>query len=111
MTRPEIVTLCGSTRFKAEILTEMARITMLGKIVIPLGVFGHIDMPDIDWSTDGSELKTMLDELHFEKIKLSDSIHVVNVGGYVGESTAREVEFARSLIKKVTYMVQPKVAK
>lgn len=105
----EIVTLCGSTKFKDAIHAENMRLTMEGKLVISLGVFGHTDLPDYDWTTDASDLKRMLDALHRQKIDLADRVHVVNVGGYYGESTAREIEYARSLGKPVTFMVAPGV--
>lgn len=101
----EIVTLCGSTKFKDAIHAENMRLTMEGKLVISLGVFGHTDLPDYDWTTDASDLKRMLDAMHRQKIDLADRVHVVNVGGYYGESTAREIAYARSLGKPVTFMV------
>lgn len=52
----------------------------------------------------GETVKQMLDQLHFRKIDISDGIHVVNKGGYVGESTAREIDYAIKLGKAVTYM-------
>lgn len=105
--RAEVVTICGSSKFKHEILAEVARLTMEGKLVISLGVFGHHDLPDYNWDTDASDLKTMLDALHKQKIDMADSVHVVNPGGYYGESTARELDYALSLGKPVTYMETP----
>lgn len=103
--RAEVVTICGSSKFKTEILAEVARLTIEGKLVVSLGVFGHHDMPDFDWSTDTTGLKTMLDALHRQKIDIADSVHVVNPGGYHGESTEREIMYARSIGKPVTFMV------
>lgn len=102
--RAEVVTICGSSRFKTEILAEVARLTLDGKLVISLGLFGHHDLPAYNWDTDASDLKTMLDALHRQKIDMADSVHVVNPGGYYGESTAREIAYARSLGKPVTFM-------
>jgi hypothetical protein len=105
--RPHIVTLCGSTRFKDEINAANARLTMEGNLVISLGLFGHADMPDLDWSTGGTDLKVMLDDLHRQKIKISDSVFIVNPGGYIGESTRGEIEYAESLGLPVRYLVEP----
>lgn len=102
--RAEVVTICGSSKFKTEILAEVARLTIAGKLVVSLGVFGHHDLPDYNWDTDASDLKTMLDALHRQKIDMADSVHVVNPGGYYGESTAREIAYARSIGKPVTFM-------
>lgn len=101
--RPEIVCLCGSTRFKNEILAEAAQLSLAGLIVVGPFVFGHADMPDIDWTTDGNDTKRMLDELHFRKIELADRIVVVDPGGYIGESTGREITYAWSLGKRIDF--------
>jgi hypothetical protein len=103
-TTAPVVTLCGSTKFKDAINAENARLTMEGNVVISLGLFGHTDLPDYNWDTDVSDLKRLLDGLHFQKIDMADRVHVVNVGGYYGESTAREIDYARSLGKPVTFM-------
>ena len=102
--RPEIITLCGSTRFKDEINAANARLTLAGKLVISLGLFGHVDLPDRDWTTNGSEDKRLLDELHKRKIDLADRVYVVNVGGYIGESTRGEIEYAQKIGRPVEYL-------
>jgi hypothetical protein len=103
----KIVTLCGSTWFKDEINAVNARLTMQGNLVISLGVFGHVDIPDHDWTTGGNAEKVMLDELHRRKIDLADEIYVVNVGGYIGDSTRGEIQYARAHGKIVSYLVEP----
>ncbi len=100
-----VVTLCGSTKFKGEFEDVKKRLTLEGKLVITLAFFGHTDMPEYDWSTDGSHLKIMLDRMHFQKIRMADYVFVVNPGNYIGESTAREIEYAKSLGKPIEYMV------
>lgn len=104
---PKIITLCGSTRFKDEINAANARLTMAGNLVISLGVFGHVDMPDHDWTTGGNETKQMLDDLHKRKIDLADEILVINVGGYIGESTRGEIEYAEATGKPVRFLELP----
>jgi len=96
--KPEVVTLCGSTRFKDEYLEVMKKLSLERKIVIPVGLWGHSG----DAITE--EQKAMLDELHLRKIDLSDSIFVINVGGYIGESTKREIEYAKNNGKKIMYL-------
>jgi len=102
---PEIVTLCGSTRFRDAFFAEQRRLTLEGKIVISVGLFGHLD-PAIDIGTAVAPTapKVALDELHKRKIDLSDSIHVINVDGYIGSSTRGEIEYATATGKTVTYM-------
>lgn len=77
---------------------------MAGELVISLGVFGHVDLPDHDWTTGGNDDKRLLDELHKRKIDLADRVLIVNVGGYIGESTRGEIEYATSRGKRVDYL-------
>lgn len=102
--KAKIITLCGSTKFKEEINRANAELSMLGNLVISLGVFGHTDMPGMDWTTGGSEVKRMLDDLHKQKIDLADEIYVVNVNGYIGESTRSEIDYALASGKAVRYL-------
>ena len=46
----------------------------------------------------------MLDEMHKQKIDMSDEIYVINVGGYIGESTKNEIEYAKEKEKKISYL-------
>jgi hypothetical protein len=96
---PETVCLCGSTRFKETYRQEERRLTMEGKIVLTCGLFGHAD--GIDLSADEKE---MLDALHKDKIDLADRIHVINVDGYIGDSTQSEIEYARENGKKISWL-------
>lgn len=95
---PEIVCLCGSTKFEDEYHEENERLTRDGKIVLTVGVFGHSE--DVDLSDDEKE---MLDFLHKKKIDLADRVHVINVNQHVGESTESEIEYAKQLDKRITY--------
>ena len=46
---------------------------------------------------------TMLDELHKRKIDLADQVLILNVGGYIGESTRSEIEYATKQGKFIWY--------
>jgi hypothetical protein len=50
------------------------------------------------------ELKVRLDELHKRKIDLADEVLILNVGGYLGESTRSELAYARYLGKPVRFL-------
>lgn len=107
--RPEVVTLCGSSRFPDAFALANMHLTMKGCIVIGLGCFGHADYPTGAkfLTSDGDEStaeKQHLDTMHFRKIDISDAIFVVNPGGYVGSSTKREIAYARSQGKAVRWM-------
>ena len=95
-----VITLCGSTRFKDQFLEAQKRLTFAGKIVISVGLFGHSGDDEV-W-TEGT--KEMLDDMHKRKIDIADGIYVINVGGYIGQSTRSEIEYARSQGKTVEYL-------
>lgn len=104
--KPEIVCLCGSTRFKDEFREENARLTLEGKIVLSVGFFHHSDgIPDdAEGAMDESgEWKRKVDHLHFRKIDLADRVHVINPGGYIGDSTENELEYARENDVPITW--------
>ncbi len=103
MGKYEVVVLCGSTKFKDEFLAEQKRLTLEGNIVISVGLFGHAD-GEFENGTITPEVKQMLDEIHLQKIDMANRVHVINKGGYVGESTLREISYAMTLRKKITYM-------
>ena len=96
----KVITLCGSTRFKEEFLEAQKRLTLEGNVVISVGLFGHSG-DDVVW-TDG--VKDMLDRQHLAKIDLADEIFVINVGGYIGDSTRREIAYAEFKGKSITYL-------
>ena len=96
----KVITLCGSTRFKDEFLETQKRLTLEGNIVISVGLFGHSG-DDVVW-TEG--VKDMLDRQHLAKIDLADEIYVINVGGYIGDSTRREIAYAEFKGKSITYL-------
>lgn len=48
--------------------------------------------------------KVALDELHKRKIDLADEVFVLNVGGYIGESTQSEINYALAHNKPVGYL-------
>ena len=103
----KVVTLCGSTRFKDEFMNVQRDLTLKGCIVISVGFFGHSQDVDI-WNEMDEETKiktkTMLDDIHKRKIDMADEIFVINVGGYVGDSTKSEIEYATKTGKKVNYL-------
>ena len=104
--RPTIVCLCGSTRFKDEFVAAGLRETLDGKIVLTIGcnmrtdqeIFGHLSPDEL------FEIKRRLDVLHFRKIELADEVLILNVGGYIGESTRNELGHALKLGKRVRWL-------
>lgn len=102
--RPEVVVLCGSTRFRSEFEQTERRLGLDGKIVLTVACFGHDgDLAPADCIA-GSPVKDALDELHKRKIDLADRVLVVNVNGYVGDSTRSEIDYAERHGKPVEYL-------
>ena len=95
-----VITLCGSTRFKEQFLEAQKCLTLAGKIVISVGLFGHSGDDEV-W-TEGT--KEMLDDIHKRKIDKADGIYVINVGGYIDQSIRRELLYARSQGKTVEFL-------
>ena len=103
----KVITLCGSTRFKDEFQSVQKRLTLEGNIVISVGLFGHSGDSEVWENMDEGTLtktKEMLDDMHKAKIDMADEIFVINVSGYIGESTRSEIEYAMKHGKKVNYL-------
>ena len=96
----KVITLCGSTRFKDQFIEAQKDLTLKGNIVITVGIFGHSG----DSEALNDEVKAMLDDIHKRKIDMSDEIFVINVGGYIGNSTKSEIEYAKAHGKAVRYL-------
>jgi len=95
--RPSIVCLCGSTRFGREFFRESWKLALRGIIVL------SIDFVDPSECAEGGghaaemlgqDVADRLDDLHKRKIDLADTILVLNVGGYIGNSTRSEIAYA-----------------
>ena len=99
-----VVTLCGSTRFKDEFLEVQKKLTLQGNIVISVGLFSHSDGQE---NINEDTLKMLID-IHKRKIDMSDSIYVINVGGYIGNTTKSEIEYAKNHSKEVRYLEEIK---
>lgn len=104
--RPAVVTLCGSTRFSHAFREANLRETLAGRIVLTIGcdmrtdadLFADLDPAAIE------RIKTDLDDLHKRKIDLADEILVLNVGGYIGDSTRSEIAYAEAHGKAVRWL-------
>ena len=107
MKRYNVITLCGSTRFRDEFTRINKELTLQGNVVISVGLFGHSGDSEVWENMDEGTLtktKIMLDDIHRQKIDMADEIFVINVGGYIGESTRGEIEYAKTHNKKITYL-------
>lgn len=93
-----IITLCGSIKFKTEFMKVQEKLTLDGNIVFTPNFFNNMK----DEIT--IEAKNMLDEMHRQKIDMSNEIYVINFGGYIGESTKSGIEYAKANGKKISYL-------
>lgn len=103
----KVITLCGSTKFKDEFMKAQKELTLKGNIVISVGLFGHSGDNEVWENMDEGTLtktKIMLDDMHKKKIDMADKIFVINVNGYIGESTRSEIDYAISTGKTVNYL-------
>ncbi len=103
----KVVTLCGSTRFKDQFMQVQKELTLKGYIVISVGLFGHSGDSEVWENMDEGTLtktKEMLDDMHKRKIDMADEIFVINVNGYIGESTRSEIDYALAHGKEVRYL-------
>ncbi|MBY6388733.1 hypothetical protein HG717_33190 [Rhodococcus erythropolis] len=92
--RPEIVCICGSARFVDEMREANRDLTFAGVIVVAPGEADEVI---------SDEQKAVLAALHLRKIDLADRVLVVNPGGYIGESTSREIAYAHAAGKPVSF--------
>lgn len=103
----KVITLCGSTRFKDEFMKVQKDLTLKGNIVISVGLFSHSGDDEVWENMDEGTLtktKEVLVDMHKRKIDMADEIFVINVGGYIGDSTKSEIEYATKTGKKVNYL-------
>lgn len=95
----EVITLCGSTRFKKEFDEENERLTLEGNVVLSIGI-----AKESTGIKNGTPEKEMLMAIHRQKVRMADRIHVINYDGYVGEHTKEEIKYAFELGKDITFM-------
>lgn len=93
----KIITICGSVKFKDEMLR--IRNSLVPDIWVMLPENVEVDIQRID-----ADVKSKMDSLHFRKIEMADEVLVVNIGGYIGQSTAMEITYAKSLGKPVKFL-------
>ena len=104
----KVITLCGSTSFKDAFMEVQKQLTLEANIVISVGLFGHSGDNEVWENMDEGTLtktKEMLDDMHKRKIDMADEIFVINVNGYIGDSTRSEIAYAQQTGKKVNYLV------
>lgn len=94
----KIITVCGSYKFKKEMIEITEIMTLKGNCMLTPN-----ELTSSSKDAYTKEEIQMIDQMHKEKIKISDAILVVDVGGYIGSSTKSEIEYAKNLNKEIIY--------
>lgn len=102
----KVICLCGSTRFTYQMLITQWNFTKQGHVVLswcalPDDYFSDDDKFHIG---DKENVKEIVDEVHKRKIDLSDEVFVLNINGYIGESTTSEIKYAMAHGVPVKYL-------
>ena len=102
---PKIICLCGSTRFTELMLIKQWELTKQGYVVL-----SWCALPDSYFNGEpkshvGDEegVKEIVDEVHMRKIDLADEVHVLNIEGYIGNSTRKELNYAKKQGKIIKF--------
>lgn len=96
----KIITLCGSLKFIDDFVALQIKLERFGHVVLSVTA-GEESLPPTEAE------KRILDKVHFKKIALSDCIIVLNINGYIGQSTASEIQYAELTNKPVYYISDP----
>lgn len=106
-TRPTIVCLCGSTRFMDTFHEANRRLSLDGKIVLTVAIVTYDGATDPQRSDP--DQKRRLDELHLRKIDLAYEVLILNVDGYIGDSTRRELAYAVAAGKPIRWWDETRI--
>ncbi|MFT4413680.1 hypothetical protein ACLM5H_07460 [Fredinandcohnia humi] len=101
----KVITLCGSTKFKNEFEKANAFLTLQGHIVLSVGFFEQSEGIEVT-----KEQEELFGKIHIEKINMSDEIFVIDVNGYIGNSTRKEIEYAHQHGKPVRYYSESEIS-
>lgn len=93
----KVITICGSMRYAKEMM----------KIAEELELKNGYAVIQCVYNVNGLKYEgldaSILDKIHRKKIDISDAIYVVNIQGYIGNSTKKEIEYAINTGKEVIY--------
>jgi hypothetical protein len=102
--RPQIVCICGSSKFCAIAAVKAWEFECQGILALSMHLLPSWYCPVQDHFAEHQNVAPILDELHLRKIDMADFIYVVNVEGYIGERTAIEIGYAKQLGKQIQYL-------
>lgn len=91
------VTICGSMKFANEMIKIARNLEKDYGYAVIQCVYNFEN--EIENET---EIKNIVNA-HWKKIDICDAIYVVNIGGYIGNSTKEEIKYALSKGKEIIY--------
>ena len=106
----EIICICGSTRFADLHAIKRWEFERTGGAIclminyLPMWYAEQEGWEGNDHFAEQTGTRDILDELHLRKIDMADRVYVINLDGYIGESTRKEIEYAEKLGKAIQYM-------
>lgn len=112
MDKPEVIVLCGSSRF-VDVMAVCAWLIERDEYAVAMGLHllpqWYPDCPDHLAEHENVSIK--MDQLHLRKIDLADGIFVVNYDDYIGDSTKNEIEYAKNKSKNIRWFTHDPVGK
>jgi len=93
----KVITICGSMRYSKEMMKISEELELKKGYAVIQCVY------NVDGLKHEGVDASILDKIHRKKIDISDAIYVVNIDGYIGNSTKKEIEYAINNDKEVMY--------
>ena len=104
--KPKIVCLCGSSRF-IDIMAVVAWLIERDEGAIAMGLHllpqWYPNVPKHHLA-EAEGVAEQMDELHLRKIDLADEIFVIDWTDYIGESTSKEIQYAKDNGVPIRYL-------
>ena len=95
----KVITVCGSLKFENDIKYWAERLTLEGNCVLSI-----IYPISTDLSVYTPDQRKIFAIAHYQRIDMSDAIFVINKNGYIGNSTQKEIEYAKARGKEVIFL-------
>ena len=106
--RPKIITIIGSTRYINEMsligweFEKQGHIVLNPRLLPPTYIRKSND--DGRHAAESENVKEIIDKTYLHKVAMADEIFVVNINGYIGDSTRNELNHAIKLNKKIVWL-------
>ncbi len=103
--RPKVICISGSSRFVDKMAVMAWQFEKQGAIVLGLHLLpAWYEGVQADHQAETEGVREHMDELHLRKIDLADEVFIYNEGGYIGDSTKMEFDYARKCGKPIRFL-------